>query len=535
MVLFLKFNLQRFKLLALALLVSFNVVAENNIKHYVQLNSIFSDGKYAPFWLTANRQGLSSVDNSNGFARYGLTIDGALGKSKNWRYSMTADLMVGYNRENEVDLHQLNADISWKWLTLSVGAKQHYAEMRDFCKLGSDDVKDNANPLKYEYLSTMSELGSGGLVYSGNAKPVPQVRIGVSDYVNVPGTKSWLKVRGHIAYGLFLDNDFQEDFTKTNLSARYAKNVMYHSKALFLKFGNEKKFPLTVEGGLEMYSQFGGDIYTHAHGKILSMPRGFRDYIKAFIPLSGDETTPDTEQANISGNQIGNWHLAFTLHTAPVDIRLYGEHMFEDFSQLFFFEYQANKDGKCELVYYPWHDIQLGVSLKNKSGYLRFISNIQYEYTSTYNQSGACYNDPSAYFSEQMDGVDNYYNHSIYPGWHYVGMGIGNPLVVSPIYNTNGSLEFRGNRIKAHNVGMNGTIDADSEFVYRLMYTYSENWGTYVNPFKDKKYTTSLLADIMYLPKNSNWLFSLSVAYDKSNYIGDNWGVMLSLARLGLF
>lgn len=526
-------------ILSLFLFVATDVVAQEKVavRHYVQLNSIVSDGDYAPFWLTANRQGLASVNASNGFARYAVFLDGKLGKSGSWSYSAAADVVAGYNLETNPSLHQLYADVSWKWLTISVGQKERFAEMRDFATIEPlPDAIGRADVFfSHLYRNNLSELGTGGLNYSGNSTPVPQVRIEVPQYVDIPGTNSWLKVKGHIAYGMFLDHNFQEDFTAANPTARYAKNVFYHSKALFLKVGKPSSFPLTIEAGLEMYSQFGGDFYTHRDGNYLSMPSKPMDFFKAFIPLSGSDETPDVEQTNISGNQLGNWHLAFTLHTAPVDIRLYGEHMFEDFSQLFFFEYQTNRNREKEIVYYPWRDIQLGIAVRNKTNFLRFVSNVQYEYMSMYDQSGAGYNDPSDYFYEQMDGCDDYYNHGIYPGWHYYGMGIGNPLVVSPVYNTDGRLVFCGNRLIAHNVGVNGVLDAKQTFMYRLKYTYSENWGTYYNPFKEKKYTTSLLADILFAPQKSKWLFSLSVAYDKSNYIGENTGVMLSVTRMGLF
>ena len=74
-----------------------------------------------------------------------------------------------------------------------------------------------------------------------------------------------------------------------------------------------------------------------------------------------------------------------------------------------------------------------------------------------------------------------------------------------------------------------------SEFMYRLKYTYSENWGTYINPFFEKKYTTSLLADFIYAPDGKKWLVSASFAHDWSNYIGNNAGIMISFARIGVF
>lgn len=518
------------------LFVQVNLFAqtESGVTQFVQLNTILSDGENAPFWLTANRQGVSSLSSSNGYARYGININGNIGDEDKWRYTAGADIIAGYNQTSSLALHELYAGISWKWLNLTAGVKENFAETRTSSSSMFAECNSKGEVFSRLYGRTLAELGSGGLLYSGNSAPIPQLRLEVPDYVDIPGTGSWIKLRGHIAYGIFLDHNFQKDFTTSNPSAKYAKNVMYHSKALFMKLGNAEKFPLEVEGGLEMRAQFGGDFYTHAKGKYLSMPRGIKDYFKAFIPLSGDETTPTPEQANISGNQIGNWHLAFTLKTKPVDIRLYGEHLFEDFSQLFFFEYQTNREGKRKITYYPWKDIQIGVSVTNKTGYLKFISTVQYEYTSMYDQSGAGYNDPNDYFSEQMDGADDYYNHSIYPGWHNYGMGIGNPLAFSPLYNSNGTLVFRGNRFKAHNVGINGAFLKGEHLKYRLMYTYSENWGTYFIPFDEKKYTTSLLADIVYTPKN-DWIFSFSLAYDKSNLIGDNWGAMFSVARIGLF
>ncbi len=519
----------------LACVTSLSAQETFTIKDYVQVNAIAGWGKNAPFWLVSNRSGLSSLDKQNGFVRYGASIEGVIGKRGNWKYASGLDLKAGYNQNNTPIVQQFYADISYKWLTLSVGAKERVAEMRGFSSLKGVNSNDAFNCSGFLAFNGLSELGTGGLVYSGNSSPVPQVRLDVPEYVTVKGTRSLLKLRGHISYGVFLDSKFQENFTVTNPNAKYNKYALYHSKAFFMKVGNEAKFPLEFEGGLEMHSQFGGDVYTHAKGKYLSMPTRFKDFLKAFIPTGGDEMVPQTEQSNITGNQIGNWHLALTLHTKPLDIQLYGEHMFEDFSQLFFIEYQNNLDNKRTLVTYPWRDIMLGVSIKNKTGFLKFISNIQYEYVSTYDQSGAGYNDPSDYFVEQMDGLDNYYNHAIYSGWHYYGMGMGNPLVFSPLYNADGSLEFKANRMRAHHVGINGAFGGKREFLYRLMYTYSENWGTYINPFFKKKYTTSVLVDFIYSPNGKNWLVSLSAAHDQSNYIGNNTGVMLSFVKTGIF
>lgn len=517
-------------------LSTINAQSNSYLRYFTQFNVIASTGEYAPFMLTANRQGTSSVENNNGYLRYGLTFGTTIGKNRNLYLNTVADIIIGHNQKADFFVQQLYADISWKWLTFSVGSKERYGEMQyDIMQFSGSDLASNKANRYFGNMFSLQQsmLGSGGLSYSGNSRPIPQIRVEIPHYIPFPWTNGWVGIRGHIAYGMFTDAGFQSSFSRNNLTTQYGKNLLYHSKAGFIKIGKAEKFPLIFEGGLEMYTQFGGDIYTHKDGKIISMPRRAMDFWKAFIPLSGSDDTPTVEQTNISGNQMGSWHAAFTIPTKVADIRIFGEHFFEDFSQLFFFEYQSDRKGNRNIIYYPWRDIKLGIRVTNKSHHLPFISAIQYEYLSTEDQSGALYHDPSENFSEQMDGADNYYNHGIYPGWHHWGMGIGNPLVFSPIYNTNGSLQFRGNRITAHTVGINGTLEQSIPLSYRLMYTYGENLGTYANPFNEKKYTTSLLADITIAPANSKWLGRISLAYDKSNIIGENIGIMFTLSRVG--
>ena len=92
-------------------------------------------------------------------------------------------------------------------------------------------------------------------------------------------------------------------------------------------------------------------------------------------------------------------------------------------------------------------------------------------------------------------------------------------------------MHFKSNRLKAHNIGINGTFEGFLPIAYRVQYTYSENWGTYINPLTKKAYSTSLLAEFVYAPAQSLWAASLSIAYDKSTLIGKNTGAMLSLTR----
>ena len=526
----------------LAILISLLAMAspveaqETRLKYFTQFNVVATDGDNAPFWLTANRQGLVPTSRSSQQGRYGLELDGTF-KNSDFSYKCTGDFVLAHNNNADFFVQQLAGDISWRWLTLSIGSRERFSETRIHTgQFAGTEISRNAANSWFPnlYYNNLSMLSSGGMTYSGNSRPIPQVRLEIPEYIAFPGTNGWLKVRGHIAYGRTTDDRFQESFSSGNDITHYGKDILYHSKAGFREIGKAEKFPLIFEGGLEMQSQFGGDIYTHGEGLKVSMPSTLSDYWKALIPLSGSDDTPEVEQTNISGNMVGSWHAAFTVPTKNVDVRLYGEHLFEDFSQLFFFEYQTDRYGKRNIIYYPWKDILVGIRLTNKSQVLPFISAIQYEYITTEDQSGALYNDPSANFSEQMDGADNYYNHGIYPGWHHWGTGIGNPLIISPAYNSNGSLKFRSNRLTAHNIGVNGTFGNTSPFAYRLQYTYSENLGTYANPFNSKRYTTSVLGELVFAPSKWQWLGRLAVAYDKSDFIGNNLGVMFTLTKTGV-
>ena len=515
--------------------VSATYAQKGDFRYYTQVNTIVSTGEFAPFWLTAKKNAISSVNNLNGYIRYGMIYDNKFGKKGDFYYNITADILAGFNQNSIISFQQLCGELGWKWLNLSIGCKERWGELEYFSRarmlqvIGDNKVNSYCPNL---FNNSFSNLGMGGLVFSGNSRPIPQIRLENPEYVTILGTKEWLKVRAYISYGLFADSKFQDNFVKKNPGAKYGENILYHGKAGFISIGKPSKFPLTFDGGLEMHTQFGGTMYNTIYGTV-KMPNGFMDFVRAFIPMGGGENTPMVEQANISGNQIGSWHAAFTIHTKPLEIRVYGEHMFEDFSQLFFFEYQMNSEGKRRTLIYPWRDMLVGINVANKSIILPFISNIRYEFLTTRDQSGALYHDPTDNFYDQMDGCDDYLNHGIYPGWHHFGMGIGTPLIISPAYNKNGSLVFRSNRLVAHNVGINGVVGTRVPFAYRLNYTYSENWGTYPNPFNEKKYTTSLLAEVTYMPKEKGWLATISLGYDKSDFIGENFGMMLSFIHVG--
>ena len=448
----------------------------------------FSDGEYTPFWLTANKYGLSSVQKNNGYLRAGIFRP--FEEDKRFSYSFGLDLAGAYNYSSSFVVQQAYIDLKYYFLGLSVGSKERPTELKN------------------------KELSSGGMTFSSNARSIPQVRIGIPEYIAIPGTKQFFSIKGHIAYGMFTDDKWQENFVSPG--NRYTKHALYHSKALFAKIGNEEKFPLVFEGGIEMAAQFGGRAYNiPGFDPYMDMPNGIKDFFKVFIPSGSDAT--DGAYSNVYGNHLGSWNFSLSYKFTDWKIRAYYEHFFEDHSMMF---------GE-----YGWKDCLAGVEITLPKNPI--IGSFVYEYLGTKDQSGPIYHDHTPEIPDQISARDNYYNHGIFTGWQHWGMGIGNPLLMSPIYNKDGNITFKSNRVKAHHFGISGQPIADIS--YRILVSTSRNWGTYSNPFTDIKKNTSTLLEVNYIPHQlKGWQFTGSFAFDRGDMIGDNTGAMITIRKTGL-
>lgn len=500
-------------------LTTFSIKGQNEprLSYMVESRIIAGDGNYTPFWLTANKQGLSSVESSQGYLRGSFWGHGRFGKESQWSYRFGLDLTAGYNLTSEFNIHQAFADIIYGPLELSIGSKERYAELK------------NRN------------LSSGGMTYSGNSRPIPQIRIELPEFWTIPGT-DWLHIKAHLAYGRFTDDNWQRHFTSGTLS-RFGEDILYHSKAGFIKFGNPKKIPIELTLGAEMMTQFGGKIYNYGKNGMLKMPSSIKDYIKVLLPFSGDSSTPTAEQNNIYGNTLGSWHIALDIHLGEWNIRPYYEHFFDDQSmivdEMSWKDYGDNFGHGSFWDYIPplfpddyyWKDGIYGVEVTFPKN--RFISHFLYEYIATKEQTGPLFHDNSSYFEDQISAVDNYYNHYIYPGWQHWGMSIGTPLVLSPIYNKNKHLIFRSNRIKAHHIGLTGAPNKD--FNYRILCSFTDNWGTYYDPLDEIMSEVRTLLELNYSPqKLNNWNFTLSGAWDYSELTGHSAGAAITITKKGI-
>lgn len=472
--------------------------AGKGIAYNAEAQVTASDGQ-TPLWLSANRHGLSSVKGDNGYLRAGIFRPAAHDSLHNWRIGYGADIAVPYNFTSGFVVQQLYADFDYKKLRLSAGSKERPMQLKN------------------------NELSSGSQTFGINARPVPQIRVELPEYLSITGRSNWAAIKGHFGYGMLTDGSWQESYVVPG--HHYAKKALYHTKAGYLRIGNEEKFPLVFEGGLEMACLFGGTIYNPVGREglfddRLEMGNGPKDFIDAIFGTGSDAT--DEDYANSAGNTLGSWLFSLSYKGKGWKLRAYYDHFFEDHSMMFF--------------QYGWRDGLLGVEFTAPRNPV--LTSLVYEYVNTAYQSGPVYHDHTAAIPDQISGTDNYYNHNLYAGWQHWGQAIGNPLFLSPLYNRNGRLDFTGNRFRAHHLGLSG--DPAKGLHYRLLYSYMRNWGTYASPFEDVRYSSSFLAEANYSPSRigrldtHGWQIGAAFALDRSKQYGNNTGFRMTIRKTGI-
>lgn len=458
------------------------------IIYTVESRATFSSGEYTPFWLVSNLQGLEAPKKNNGWVRG--TLSKNINSSSKFSWGACADIVGGWNVPAPFNIHQLYGEIKYRGFFITAGAKEIWGSYN--------------NP----------HLSSGNILFSGNAMPIPQVRIGTYGFQPFWGTKKWFSVNAYLAYGKFTDSNWEKSWV--NPEFQRTEGVLFCSRGLWLRGGNKEKFPLLVDVGIEMGTQFGGTIYKD--GEIIKMPTKFIDWMKAIIPIGGNEKTPVAEQTNVQGNMVGAYNIAIQwIPLSDWSIKGYFEHYFEDHSQMTF--------------EYGWKDWQWGLEVKLPPN--PFISNIVAEYIYTKDQTGPVNHDWTPEIPEQVSGGDNYFNHHLYCSWQNWGMSLGTPLALSPLYNSNHRLYIYNTRFIAYHLGLEG--NPLPQLSWRTLFTFSQNWGTYMFPYPDVRNNFSGLIEFKYNPdkKLKGWWGKLAVAWDSGKLTGNNFGVMLSIGKEG--
>lgn len=482
-----------------------NMSEWDKISYEVQSDIMASGGKHVPFWLVSNRHGLSSLANNQANLAIGFYRE--FDKKRNFTWSYGAEIGGAYNHYSAFYVQQFYADVKYHCWELSIGSKERWSEGKH------------------------RTLSGGGLAFSPNARPIPQVRFGINEYTIVPWWfNGWVKVKGHFSYGRYTDDKFQKDFTQGAVGTHYTTGMVFHEKTAFLRIANPSGRGLGWESGLEMYTKFGGSLYVEGKYK-RTFPSAFREYVAAFIPLPGGRNAPDEEKVNINGNVLGSWHAIMDYTADNWKLRAYYEHFFEDHSQMLGISWVADREGVTRfLSYHPWLDGLWGLELELPN--CRWVRGIVAEYITSRDQSGPLLHNTNANFKEQLSGGDNYYNHAFFQSWQHWGMAMCNPHFLSPNYNENVSLSMQYSRIRSCHIGVEGNLD--KSWAYRMLGSYTCHWGTYAVPLLNPESVTSSMLEITYTPaKSRGWRLAGSVACDCSTLIGNNVGGMVTVSKTG--
>ena len=459
----------------------------------IEMNSTVSNGKFAPMWTSANRFGMNSNKNKNGYISAEVEYLSKL--NYGWSMEAGAEVGCGVNNPSQVWLQQIYGDIIWKSIRLSIGSRERYGYPLD----------------KNIYLT------GGWMVEGPNARPIPQIRAEIDNYIDIPYTKGWTAFKGHIAYGMFIDNKWQREFVSKGV--QFTQQTKYHSKSLMFRIGNKNRLPIEFEFGLLMATQFAGDLFLKENDGssrlITDMPDNLGAYWAAFFPSAGGDDTPQGEQVNVEGNMLGSWNFALNYYCGSWKVRATLEHYFEDHSQMFW-------------QYGRWKDGQLGIEVylpKNK-----WISTVLWEGLSTKDSSGPVLYDGflGSFPDIQWSCGDNYFNNYIYQAWQHFGQGMGHGMIPGPLYNENGQITFMSNRMKMHHVGIMG--NPTEEWAWRILATYTRHWGTYDVPFDYVKKQFCGMIEVNFSPKSlKRWDFRLAGAIDRGQYPGNSIGGMINV------
>lgn len=458
------------KLFFICLLLITENVCTQNLHTFVEYGVTVHTGNNSPLWLVSNQHGLSSIKD-NTYLRGNVSYNDTL---HSWKIGGRLDMAVAAGFTSTFILHQAYADVRYKWIGLWAGSREIDSPLLN------------------------QQLSSGGLTWSGNARPIPQVAIGIFDYVHLsPG----IQVKAELSFGWFTDNKYQEKNVSSTQS--YTKNIKYHHKSFFFRFGK----PLShwqMDIGMSLDDQFGG--YKIRGLDEGNLGNGLKDYFHALIPRNGGG------EAWYQGNYMGSEHLKITYKHKNFSISAYLENYYDDFSGM----------GKQNGLDGLW-----GIEYKTKR--TQGINNIVLEYYQTTNQSGPMHG-PENSIVNKTGGADDYYNNTWYPGWVHWGMGIGNPLIASPIYNKDGILSFKYNRVKAVHLGWSGYLC--KEWTYRAKLSFNRTWGTPFKPIPEILENFSTFAEFKYIPqKLQGWCFTASAAFDIGGIYGDNLGFQLKIRK----
>jgi hypothetical protein len=490
-----------------AIFAFFPLFLFSQIKNSYRIESFGSvaTGVHTPFWTVNQNWGTVPLDADNFYLRGSIFREQILNEDCSFDAGLD---IVGANTSvyGNPWIQQLYVRLNWKIWRLDIGQRE-------------------------DYISGMNgRLSSGDFVKSNNYRPIPEVKLSIPEYILVPYTQGNMYIKGHFAAGYYQDSRWKENTARPH-NQNYTTQILSHHKSVYFRFGNietKNRMQLTVE--MDHVSQWGGKLhqYSQINGQWqyneINQPQGIDCFFRVAIAKEGSSVASDADRAYVAGSQWGaylfKWDYKLTDHDL---LSVYTNHFFDDGSGMVFENY---RDGLFGLEY----------GRKRKS----WLSGAVFEYICTRQQSGPIHHnlgmddEHREKLIKKGNGNDNYYNNVDYVhGPSYFGRTMGSPLLLSPMYNTDGSINFKSSRIIAFHIGLEGYCRP--ELQYRLLLTTGQGWGRYYLPFKTVKKGFASHVELIYAPARIEGCdIKLSAGYDKGELFGGNtFGGSITLCKRG--
>lgn len=358
-------------------------------------------------------------------------------------------------------------------------------------------------------------LSSGDLTVSNNARPIPQVRAGFYDFVNIPFTQGWVQIIGDIAYGKFTDARWNEDHFNY-YSGFITTGVWYHYKRLYLRSNPRQRFSVTV--GMQHAAQFGGYYRRYRDGECVESYHdkvNAKAFLDVFVQSQYSNSAMEGEALNFRGNHLGSWDVKF-------------RYLLKNNDEVAFYVMKPWEDGTG----IGWENGFDGVwGLSYKSSGQTWIKGAVIEYLDFTNQAGPFLHEPTPDIPHNPTGADDYYNNFMYNSWTNYGMGIGSPVLKSTIYNRDGYLQYLDNAVRGFHLGVEGEA---AGIDWRMLLSWKQGKGTCYFPRAKKVASTSMMVGAGYeLPKVKGLKLNAQLGFDAGDLYPGCFGALVSVTYSG--
>lgn len=467
------------KSLVFCLLIPVLTFSQKRTLNYdLSLGGYVSQEKRLPFWSVTNQNGIVPESNG-GLLKFGLFSDFNPRHKIQFAYGASAAGLLSES-DSRILLDELYISSKWEKIRLDLGMIHPEEE--------------------YNGISSTN----GNFVRSGNSRTFPGYNLR-SDYINIPATQGIIAFRFNGGDYMMLDNC-------------YVKDIRLHNKSLFIKITPHHRWEIIA--GLEHWAQWAG-----THPTLGKQPASFSDYLRVAFARGGGAGSTTSDSINALGNHLGREHLRINYLADNYILSFYHDIPFEDGSGT---DFRSFPDGTYCLYY----------GSKNPQ---QWISDMIYEFYYTKYQSGSRHDrpatpeeianqDPNNYFYGRkiLGGCDNYFNNGEYNnGWTLYGRVIGSPFM-TPGLNGN-IINIINNRIIGHHVGVKGM--AWKTTPYKLLLSYTKNYGTYGNKFNKDQFSGAL--EVMLPFRNLPFTIETGLYCDLGKLFKDNFGFTIKFNRKG--